>query len=117
MTRNGGYILADEIAPLWIGEFGGNASALAPRTGTTPPGGWWGNVQAWLAEADVDWCWWAMNPTHGQSSAPGTSQIENHWDAPEPYGLLTPDWSGVGYPEVMTMLKAIMPPRTGPGVA
>ena len=117
MTRNGGYILADEIAPLWIGEFGGNAGALAPRTGTTPPGGWWDNIQAWLAEADVDWCWWAVNPTHGQSSAPGTSQIVNHWGGPESYGLLTPDWSGVGYPEVMTMLKAIMQPRTGPGVA
>jgi hypothetical protein len=41
----------------------------------------------------------------------------NNWGGPESYGLLTPDWSGVGYPEVMTMLKAIMPPRTGPGVA
>ena len=38
------------------------------------------------------------------------------WGAPEPYGLLTPDWTKVGYPAVLTMLKAMMQPRTGPGV-
>jgi aryl-phospho-beta-D-glucosidase BglC (GH1 family) len=116
MNKNGGYILADKIAPLWIGEFGDNAGSLAPRTGTTAPRGWWDNVRAWLTEDDVDWCWWAVNPTHGQSSVPGTDHVENQWGAPEPYGLLTPDWSGVGYPAVMTMLKAMIPPRTGPGI-
>jgi endoglucanase len=114
MTKNGGYILTDNVAPLWVGEFGDNASTLAPQTSTTGPGGWWNNIQAWLAEADVDWCWWAVNPTHGQSSIPGTLQIQNQWGAAEPYGLLTPDWSGVGYPGVVTMLKVIMQPRSGP---
>jgi endoglucanase len=114
MTTNGGYLLTEGKAPVWVGEFGDNASALS-----APGGGgiWWANVQAWLAEADVDWCWWAVNPTHGQSSTPGTSQIQNRWGAPEPYGLLTPAWSGVGFPAVMTMLKAIMEPRSGPHVS
>ena len=70
---------------------------------------------AWLKDDDVDWCWWALNPTHGQSSAPGTSQVLNQQGAAESFGLLKPDWSDVGYPAVMTMLKAIIPPRTGPG--
>ena len=113
MTTAGGYILSQGIAPVWVGEFGDNTSSLS-----SPGGGgtWWANIQAWLKEADVDWCWWALNPTHGQSSSPGTTQILNHWGDPEPYGLLTPDWQGVGYPVVMTALQALMQPRTGPGI-
>jgi endoglucanase len=114
MTKNGGYILNEGIAPVWVGEFGDTASALsAPGGGGT----WWANIQAWLKEADVDWCWWALNPTHGQSCTPGTTTIQNYWGAPEPYGLLTLDWTAVGYPAVITMLQALMQPRTGPGVS
>jgi endoglucanase len=114
MTKAGGYILTEGIAPVWLGEFGDNTSSLS-----SPGGGgtWWANIQAWLNEADVDWCWWALNPTHGQSSSPGTNKILNHWGAPEPFGLLTPDWLKVGYPGVVTALKALMKPRTGPGIS
>ena len=66
---------------------------------------------------DVDWCWWALNPTHGQSSAPGTNQIKYHWGDTEPYGLLTPDWSSVRYPAVVSMLQAMMQAHTGPGIS
>jgi endoglucanase len=114
LDKNGGYLLTEGIAPLWVGEFGDNASALsAPGGGGT----WWANLRAWLAETDADWCWWALNPTHGRSSRPGTSQVEYRWGAPEPYGLLTEDWSAVGYPDVVTMLEAVMQPRTGPGIS
>ena len=112
MNSSGGYLLTEGIAPLWVGEFGGTASVLsAPGGGGT----WWANIQAWLKEYDVDWCWWALNPTHGQSSTPGTSHIQNSWGAPEPYGLLTLDWTDVAYPAVVSMLQAMMRPRTGPG--
>ena len=113
MTQAGGYVLDQGIAPVWVGEFGGNASSLSSPGGG---GSWWANIQAWLKEADVDWCWWALNSTHGQSSTPGTNQIQNYWGAPEPYGLLTLDSQDVGYPVLMTMLQAMMQPRTGPGI-
>jgi aryl-phospho-beta-D-glucosidase BglC (GH1 family) len=113
MTKAGGYILSEGIAPVWLGEFGDNASQLSSPGGG---GAWWANLQAWVKGADIDWCWWALNPTHGQSSSPGTSQILNNWGAPEPYGLLTLDWKDVGYPAVITALQAMMKPRTGPGV-
>ena len=79
MNTNGGYILTEGIAPVWLGEFGDNASALS-----SPGGGgtWWANLRAWLTEYDVDWCWWAVNPTHGQSSTPGTSHIQNSLGRP-----------------------------------
>ena len=113
MHTNGGYILTEGIAPLLVGEFGDDAAGLsAPGGGGT----WWANLQAWLKQYDVDWCWWALNPTHGQSCAPGTNTIQYYWGAPEPYGLLTLDWTSVGYPAVVTMLKAMMQPHTGPGI-
>jgi endoglucanase len=113
MNKNGGYILTEGIAPVWVGEFGDTASALS-----SPGGGgtWWTNLQAWLKEYDVDWCWWALNPTHGQSCTPGTDHILYDWGAPEPYGLLTPDWADVGYPAVVSTLQGMMHPRTGPGI-
>jgi len=29
MTKNGGYLLTQGIAPVWLGEFGDNASVLS----------------------------------------------------------------------------------------
>jgi len=43
--------------------------------------------------------------------------VVHHQDEVETFGLLTPDWSDVGHPAAMTALKAIIPPRTGPGTA
>jgi endoglucanase len=115
MNKAGGYILTEGIAPLWLGEFGDTTSQLSSPGGG---GAWWANVQAWLKEYDIDWCWWALNPTHGLSCIPGTNPIqeEYYWGQPEPYGLLTLDWSGVGYPAVVTALQALMQPHTGPGI-
>jgi endoglucanase len=111
MHKNGGYLLASNTAPVWIGEFG-HVAATLPTHVTE----WWDYIMAWQKDQDADWCWWALNPTHGQSSAPGTDKVLNQQGAAESYGLLTPNWSGVGYPAVVTMLKAIVPPRTGPGI-
>jgi aryl-phospho-beta-D-glucosidase BglC (GH1 family) len=113
LNKNGGYLLTEGKAPVWVGEFGDNANALS-----SPGGGgtWWANLQAWLKEYDVDWCWWALNPTHGQSCTPGTGHIQYNWGAAEPYGLLTLDWTDVGYPAVVSMLQALMQPATGPGI-
>jgi endoglucanase len=114
VTQKGGYILTNKIAPLWIGEFG--RIAAAPQPGTQGPEPWWSNIQAWLAQADVDWCWWALNPTHGQSSKPGTNQLLHKADELESFGLLTPNWSGVGFPAIVARLKAIIQPHTGPHI-
>jgi endoglucanase len=112
MNKAGGYILSEKIAPLWIGEFGDTCSSLSDQGG-----GWWANIQAWLADADVDWCWWALNPTHGQGSDPGTGTVKYTWGQTEPYGLLTSDWTQVAYSGVVSMLQSMMKPRTGPGVS
>jgi endoglucanase len=114
MNAAGGYILTEKIAPLWIGEFGDTASALeANPTGN----GWFTNIQAWLTDCDIDWCWWALNPTHGKSSDPGTNTVKYTWGQLEPYGLLASDWATPAYPNVIAMLRDMVAPRTGPGVS
>ena len=118
MNKAGGYILTEQIAPLWIGELGDNAASLAvpSQPDGAAPVGWWFNIQAWLNEADVDWCWWALNPTHGTSITPPTGPVKYNWGDPEPYGLLTSNWTAAGSPALMKMLQSMTQPRTGPGI-
>jgi aryl-phospho-beta-D-glucosidase BglC (GH1 family) len=123
MRRNGGYLLSEQIAPLWIGEFGNDARSLA-SFGRAPsaPGGhaasavWWGNFEAWVTENDVDWCWWALNPTQPKGTIPVAQRHRSNWGDPETWGLLTPDWRGVANPGVLDLLRSMIPPRTGPGI-
>ncbi len=123
MKKAGGYILGDQSAPLWIGEFGNDTRSLAnfglgpsPQGGQGDSGVWWNNIEAWLTEHDVDWCWWALNPTQPKGTIPVTNQHRSNWGDPEGYGLLAPDWRGVANPRVLDILKSMIPPRTGPGV-
>jgi aryl-phospho-beta-D-glucosidase BglC (GH1 family) len=117
MHRAGGYILTEDIAPLWIGEFGNDTRSLDNfGRAASPAAGWWNNVEAWLTEHDVDWCWWPLNPNQPRGTVPVTGQHRSRWGDPEPWGLLAPDWRGVANPPVLDVLRALIPARTGPGV-
>jgi endoglucanase len=124
MHKAGGYILGDQLAPLWIGEFGNDTRSLA-NFGLAPSSQgshsdsavWWNNLEAWLTENDVDWCWWALNPTQPKGTIPVTNQHRSNWGDPEGFGLLAPDWRGVANPRVLDLLKSMIGPRTGPGVS
>ena len=118
MHRAGGYILTEETAPLWIGEFGNDTRSLDNfGRAASPQSAWWNNVEAWITEHDVDWCWWPLNPTQPRGTVPVTGQQRSRWGDPEHWGLLAPDWRGVANPQVLDILKALIPPRTGPGVS
>jgi endoglucanase len=117
MRVNGGYLLEEGIAPLWIGEFGNDTRSLDNfGRSSSPRSAWWTNIEAWLTEYDVDWCWWPLNPTQPRGSVPVTGQHRSDWGDPESWGLLAPDWRGVANPAVLDILKQMIPPRTGPGV-
>ncbi|KAF2478654.1 Exo-beta-1,3-glucanase [Neohortaea acidophila] len=73
MHRNWGYLLAEDIAPVWVGEFG-NGRNMGPEDLH-----YWKNLMRYLADSDADWGYWALNPWK-----PG--QID------ETYGLLKKDW-------------------------
>jgi endoglucanase len=112
MHRAGGYLLSERIAPLWIGEFGIGTGSLAGFSGV-----WWNNFEAWLTENDVGWCWWALNGTQPRGTVPVVGRHRSRWGDGEGFGLLAPDWRGVANPQVMDILRAMIPPRTGPGVS
>jgi endoglucanase len=115
--RAGGYLLTAGIAPLWIGEFGNDTRSLDNfGRSSSPRSAWWTNIEAWLTEYDVDWCWWPLNPTQPRGSVPVSGQHRSDWGDPESWGLLTPDWRGVANPPVLDILRALIPARTGPGV-
>ena len=118
MRASGGYLLDEGIAPLWIGEFGTDTRSLANfGRSSSPRSVWWNNVEDWLTEHDVDWCWWPLNPTQPRGTVPVTGQHRSGWGDPEPWGLLAPDWRGVANPAVLDILNRLIPPRTGPGVS
>ncbi len=112
MHRNGGYLLSEQIAPVWIGEFGTatrslTSSALPPAQAGPGSGIWWDNFRAWLTGNDVDWCWWALNPTQPKGTIPVTGQHRSDWGDPEPWGLLTPDWQDIAHPGVLDLLTSM----------
>lgn len=120
MQANGGYLVSEGTAPVWLGEFGTDPRALG-GFGQAPGGqgaaaAWWGNVQDWLTRLDLDWCWWPLNPTQPKGTVPAAGRHRSDWGDPEPWGLLTPDWRGVANPAALDALKAMIAPRAGPGV-
>jgi hypothetical protein len=110
MERTGGYLLTQQLAPLWIGECGTDTRSAAGFSGV-----WWNNFEAWVTDRDVDWCWWPLNPTQPRGTVPVTGRHRSHWGDPEPWGLLAPDWRGVANPAALEILQAMISPRTGPG--
>jgi hypothetical protein len=111
MERTGGYLLTQQLAPVWVGECGTDTRSLAGFSGV-----WWNNFEAWVTDRDVDWCWWPLNPTQPRGTVPVTGRHRSHWGDPEPWGLLAPDWRGVANPAALQILQAMIPPRTGPGI-
>ena len=112
MHRVGGYLLSEQMAPLWIGEFGNDTRSMAGFSGV-----WWNNFEAWVTENDVGWCWWALNGTQPRGTVPVVGRHRSDWGDPEGFGLLAPDWRGVANPGALDLLKQMIPPRTGPGVS
>jgi hypothetical protein len=63
----------------------------------------------------VDWCWWALNGTQPRGTVPVAGRHRSNWGDAEGFGLLAPDWRGVANPQVLDLLKAMIPARTYPG--
>jgi endoglucanase len=123
LNREAGFILADQIAPVWVGEFSTDTRSLA-SFGLAPPSqanearnaAWWHNIYAWLTANDVDWCWWGLNATHVRGTNPATGRLAFSWGDRATDGLLADDWSGAASPAIMEILQSMMPARTGPGI-
>jgi aryl-phospho-beta-D-glucosidase BglC (GH1 family) len=95
MVENWGYLLEEDIAPVWVGEFG---AARAPvGEGDV---NYWGNLMRYLEEVKGDggmgFAYWALNPR------------KPHGGEDETYGLVRDDWEGVVWDYRMRDMRALM---------
>lgn len=74
MDKNWGYILDQEIAPVWVGEFGAPDQASAGDTN------YWKHLMIYLRKMDADWGYWALNPR------------KPHKNERESYAIIQDDW-------------------------
>jgi endoglucanase len=78
MKKNWGYIIQLDIAPVWVGEFGGPSN---PSKGDL---NYWQNLIRFLVELEnAHWGYWAINP-----NKPAKNETES-------YGLVQGDWTTV----------------------
>ncbi len=105
-----GYILTQGTsytAPIWVGEFGTDHTQATSVDDTSGQGFWFESLRTYLVEADIDWCYWALNGTE----ATGFSRTLG---AEETYGVLSTAWDAPALPALLTALQAIQAKTQGP---
>ncbi|KAI1083332.1 glycoside hydrolase family 5 protein [Whalleya microplaca] len=77
MRKNWAYLVEDDIAPVWVGEFG------APRNPGAGDANYWQNLLKYLKRIDADFGYWAINPRKPKDHEPETySLVEDDWITP-----------------------------------
>lgn len=77
MHRNWAYLLEENIAPCWIGEFG------APHKPGKGDMHYWVNLMRYLEVVDADFGYWAINPRKPhENESESYSLIEDDWETP-----------------------------------
>ncbi len=80
-----GYIAKQNIAPIWIGEFGGRATDLQSKEGI-----WQNYLVKYIHDHNLNFAYWSWNPNSGDTG-----------------GILNDDWTTVNQNKV-EMLKPIL---------
>jgi endoglucanase len=100
LGRRWGFILRQNeayTAPVWVSEIGTCADDPACFTSTErgSQGDWYEGIKRYLGDADIDWAYWAINPTQSSQQPDSYRQASNkrRRGAVESYGLLSGDWS------------------------
>lgn len=74
MEWNWAYLLTEDIAPVWVGEFG---------TPGQPSGGdrnYWSHLMRFLAAVDVSWGYWALNARKPTGEVESYGLVGDGWD-------------------------------------
>lgn len=90
MHRNWAYLLQQDIAPVWVGEFG---APDAPNKGDM---NYWKNLVRFLHENDVDFGYWPLNPRKPKDNESDT------------YGLVKDDWQTIQYDYRLSDLTSLI---------
>jgi len=77
MKENWAYLLEENIAPVWVGEFGG------PHEPSEGDFHYWNNLLKFLKLVDADFGYWAINPRKPHDNEKESySLVEDDWEAP-----------------------------------
>lgn len=77
MRSNWAYLIDDDIAPVWMGEFG------APAHPSEGDANYWNNLLRFLKHLDADFGYWAVNPRKPKDNAKESySLVEDDWVTP-----------------------------------
>ncbi|KAH6660018.1 cellulase [Truncatella angustata] len=77
MRTNWAYLVEDDIAPVWLGEFG------APHHPSQGDANYWNNLLRYLKSIDADFGYWAINPRKPRENALETySLVQDDWVTP-----------------------------------
>ncbi|KAF3911682.1 Endoglucanase [Arthrobotrys entomopaga] len=78
MYDNWGFLLEENIAPVWVGEFG------APDKPNTGDLNYWTNLMNFLQDVDADWGYWAINPRKPKDNETESySLVQDDWATPK----------------------------------
>jgi endoglucanase len=77
MRKNWAYLVEEDIAPVWVGEFG------APHHPGEGDRNYWKNLLCYLQRIDADFGYWAINPRKPHDNVKeGYSLVEDDWVTP-----------------------------------
>jgi endoglucanase len=107
MDAKGGYLVTEDIAPLWVGEFGWNTDTPTAAMKT----GWPPQFLAYAAKRGLHWCWWELSATAVLGTEPSTNVVKVRPGQREAFSLAAgQDWGG-SQVDVLDMFAPIMPPE------
>lgn len=103
-TQFWGYLYRDDLAPVWLGEFGSQLATASDQE-------WYQQITAYLGNTTstastvgqgISWTWWSWNPNSSDTG-----------------GILENDWTTVNENKVQGLipLEFTMPPAGGPATA
>ena len=79
MQHNWAYLLEENTAPVWVGEFG------CPHRPGKGDMHYWTNLMRYLVAVGADFGYWAINPRKPHDSESETySLVEDDWKTPIP---------------------------------
>jgi endoglucanase len=106
-----GYLINQDqsyTAPVWLGEFGTcHGSTEDCVDGSADQARWFNNLRRYLAEADFDWSYWALNGTQ-------TTGTTRTLGAEEAYSVLDTSWAAPTGGGLVGALQSIEPATQGP---
>lgn len=108
LGKDWGFIVEENqpyTAPVWVSEFGTFSDCHKDSCAN-----WWPDFLQYLSQGDFDWAVWHADGTWSRDDV-------HPFHGPTNYGVLAADWkTPAADGELLTALKTIQAPSTGPGM-